>query len=1626
MVFILLDYFKKQKNKVLILQNQINNKKFTQIKRNKINSEFYSIANYILFYLILFLLLEQTISDTTYEHYIIITVNQQEEQQPLSDEYKGVRPAIFPNAPTSSTITLEWDKTITDFSHMFSNLKNIDEVYIHHLLGIHSIFSFTFSNCVNLKKITIDEEYNRNSAIKDMSGMFYNCQSLTSFSFNNLYLELYDNYYNNLYNNIDMSYMFYNCTSLKFITRNNNRDFRYISDMSYMFYNCISLTSINLEKFLTRETTYIDLSYMFFNCHSLRIISFKSSFATKDIKYMFYNCSELSQANIGDLDIKSSSFLNMSYLFYNCQKLTDVGNIFNNIKINDAREMFYNCFKLTSIYFNPIETINDINMTKMFYNCRNLEKINWLNNNGNNYNGYNNYFMPNDMSYMFYNCKSLTSLDLNKFRTNNVQYMSYMLYNCSSLNSFSKLTNKFNNTNIINMRGLFQNCKSIETLDLTNFYTPNVEIMWDMFNGCNSLINLIIPNFDTSKVIDMQSMFSGCKNLLSLNLSHFNTTNVIYINQMFENCENLKILNLSQLTSDKFSSMYRMFYNCKNLEYLNIFNLIEDELTITEMFEKTNNHITICIKEKENIPNIYNLIYDNIIRDCNSTCYGLSDKRIPTQNNKGCCTLDEYEYNNECYENCPSKTKIQDSTNICRYFDCNNSYYNNAQNRCIDDIPDGYYLNDTYAKTIDKCHEDCKTCYNGSDGYSTNCLSCTNDNLYLYLGNCYQRCRYGDFSESDGIKKCLCHRKKCKECSIESLKYDLCISCNEEEGYYEKSDDNINISNFKNCYKDPEGYYPNLIKKKYFPCYPSCKLCFPFNTNKTNHFCKSCNEENSYSILDENNSTYMNCYPKCKHYYYFNKSDDYNYTCTNTNTTSCPKEYPYLLENTRQCIESCKDKSKYLFRHTCFENYPNETKICIDLGDYYYCNASCPFERPFEMTETQYCVSNCTIMERYNKLCFTNYEGNRSREVQDMVLNDFKDDIVDTFDYTFIINESLIHEEINNIYEITSTNITYQDRRTTFLNLSECEPVLKSYYGIDTNKTLYIFKVDAYVEGKTGPKVEYEVYYDFGSNKLNQLDLSKCEGVQIFIGYPVNITENEFDLFNSDSDFYNDICYTYTNSKGTDVTLNDRQIEYINNNNSYCEENCKLSRYDKENKRLICSCEIKFSISMISDIKVNKNELYKYIDLRQMINFNVMKCFNLIFSIEVFKNNIGFYSFFPTIISYIVALFIVCLIEFKRISKQINDIISSKKIMKRTIYKKPESETNSENRNEDEKSFNTSSNNSEVNLDKNKEDKEGKDKVIKDTRKKSYTVFLIGEPHEIINNSKLLKKYKRKKIENIHIVPIHISGQENNFVMKNQIEKNYDLKINKMKREKLTEKQKLEIIEILKYNDNELNDLGYKKAFKYDNRTFCQYYISLLFTKHILFQIFNKRDYNSYSIKVLLLFFNFSSCYVINALFFNDDTMHQIYEDEGEFNFIYQIPQIVYSTLVSYFIDNFTAYLALSEDNIIELKQDKNLDNLNEQSRHINETLKIKFILFFIVNFIFILLFWYYLGCFCAVYKNTQYHLIKDTLISLGIGYITPFGTNLITAFIRINSLKTYTKGNKILFALSRILQNYL
>ena len=151
--------------------------------------------------------------------------------------------------------------------------------------------------------------------------------------------------------------------------------------------------------------------------------------------------------------------------------------------------------------------------------------------------------------------------------------------------------------------------------------------------------------------------------------------------------------------------------------------------------------------------------------------------------------------------------------------------------------------------------------------------------------------------------------------------------------------------------------------------------------------------------------------------------------------------------------------------------------------------------------------------------------------------------------------------------------------------------------------------------------------------------------------------------------------------------------------------------------------------------------------------------------------------------------------------------------------------------------------------------------------------------------------------------------------------------------------------------------------------------------------------------------------------------MHKIYEDQGSFNIIYQLPQIIYSSLISGVLNILLNFLALSESNILKLKKNKEKKKLNKRITELNNKLSIKFILYFILSFILLLLFWYYLCMFCAIYRNTQKHLIKDTLISFGLSLVYPFGIYLIPGIFRIPSLSNPLKKRKCLFNISQLFQ---
>jgi len=180
-------------------------------------------------------------------------------------------------------------------------------------------------------------------------------------------------------------------------------------------------------------------------------------------------------------------------------------------------------------------------------------------------------------------------------------------------------------------------------------------------------------------------------------------------------------------------------------------------------------------------------------------------------------------------------------------------------------------------------------------------------------------------------------------------------------------------------------------------------------------------------------------------------------------------------------------------------------------------------------------------------------------------------------------------------------------------------------------------------------------------------------------------------------------------------------------------------------------------------------------------------------------------------------------------------------------------------------------------------------------------------------------------------------------------------------------------------------------------------------------------DYNSKIIKFDLFILSFSINYTINALFFNDNTIHKIYDDHGSFNINYQLPQILYSSLISLFLNALLKMLGLSSNIIIKLKRKKEI-NINEKN-NLYDKLKIKFIIFFMIGIIFSLVFWFYLSLFGAIYRNTQLHLIKDTLLSFGFSLFYPFVIYLFPGMFRIPSLSDSKNKKKYLYNLSKLLQ---
>lgn len=219
----------------------------------------------------------------------------------------------------------------------------------------------------------------------------------------------------------------------------------------------------------------------------------------------------------------------------------------------------------------------------------------------------------------------------------------------------------------------------------------------------------------------MESMFEGCSSLKTLNLSSFNTPNLEKYDNMFTDCSSLVILDISNFNLKN----QNLLSDLENLLYINLFSSKGNVPNI-------NNTVTYYADNSENKDQIKSILSKTkSISDCSNKCF--KEFSIFIEDDGICLNCKE-----------------------------DNKYFNYNKTDFIDDIPDGYFLNDSNLNTIDKCHPNCKTCVKKEEGSNNNCNECISNyrlmNDSIYVNNCYEICQVYYYYDSSNEYNC------CDEC----------------------------------------------------------------------------------------------------------------------------------------------------------------------------------------------------------------------------------------------------------------------------------------------------------------------------------------------------------------------------------------------------------------------------------------------------------------------------------------------------------------------------------------------------------------------------------------------------------------------------------------------------------------------------------------------------------------------------------------------------------------------------------------------------------------------------------------------------------------------------------------------
>ena len=1327
-----------------------------------------------------------------------------------------------------------------------------------------------------------------------------------------------------------------------------------------------TLTNANDEIVIEFKTKPTSLKGLFAYSNADKITLEKLQIENvKTMEFMFLNCEKLTQLEFADLN--TSNIINMYGMFQNCYYLTklEVSN-WDTSKVENMSHMFFHCRLLNELDVSKWDTSNVNDMSYMFYNCQKLNQLDvndWR------------VLKVKKMNNMFLNCFTLSHLIISNWDTSNVNDMSYMFYNCEKLTQLD--VSKWDTSNVNDMSYMFYNCQKLTQVDVPKWDTSKVTKMGKMFQECQTISQLEVSKWDTSNVDDMSYMLYNCQSLTLLNVYNWDTSKITTMEYMFYNCQSITILNISNWDTSKVENMNKMFQDCQKLSKLDVSKWDTSSVTTMSFMFMNCQSLNILDLSKWDISNVNDISYMFY------NCQKLTELNVYNWDTSKITTMDSM------FMNCKNLVIL----NISKWDTSNVQNMDSMFMNCRD-------LKDLNIESFIQSH-----------------INYQSAKYFLFNDNNLEYCRYSGNVTKDNTKYFLrnCSKligfKKCYNCNNNSNgEYcEITLEVNDGSG----SDSSMSITkvfhyleeekslNEKSCY-----WIAGLESLSYF----NKSLVDKYHYIKCDDSCNSCEFESKMCIM-------------CNTGYYslFNESSKKRKYCYNESTID-KHFYLYNLSEYRECHSECK---------TCNQG-PSETSLnCLTYND-----------------------SKITLNKNNTKVVSTLIKKSLNYTYDELKKN-ILFDILLNYSNTYYNNSAFVLQLTNenmtlSLYNvgIDNMNNSYKDQLNLGIfnvNLSNCyEKIIKNY---NINEDLVYAQMDY------SNKVNFLIYYPKIGDIIN---MSICENMDIIISKNVelnkeirnvinNAKEQGYNIIDKNDQFYNDVCTPYTTVNKTDITISDRITDIYKENFGMFESynNCEFEFFNISETNATVKCNSKVKTSFFDEIKefsLDTKQLLSNFKFCESSNFYVITCYKRFLSKEGQSNNFGTYIYY-TIFGLTIVLIIVNRINgIKYLEDIFSEIIIEKKFKDIGNQKSMKKQKNIENSKKID--FISSSNKNNFFLPKTKNQLSNTKELIisikeenklnppikKRSSMKKKSIILKKDNNKSRNSKMILVKDSKtgarsigdeqNKVNNENIPLDVISIEEDE--KKNKYQKNVKEKGEKNNIEQKIEKQSIK--KTKNTNEIDFNEFNFDKALKYDKRTFIQLYLSYFRHKHpILYLFYN--DYNITVIKYILFLQSIGIHLCTNGLFFREGTMHHIYKDYGLFNFIYRLPFTLYSVIISFVVTFLFKRLALTQDCVIQYKNEvEKIENRNEAVKRASDIIKrykIKLIFFVISIILILVMFWFYIGCFCAVYRNTQFYLLKDSAIGFGISMFYPIGIFLAAVLLRIIALK---KNYPIIYRISKIL----